>query len=77
MNINNRRSETLLIRDLPLSVLSGSPRPLRRCDSLGCEDHATHHCSGHGVHFCRRHFDSHRSDWHVVTWEAPLQVGNA
>ncbi len=73
MEIVGRRTRRFVpAGELPTSSLSGGPFALKRCDSLGCEALASEHCSAHGVHFCRRHFEHHRTEWHVSSWELPL-----
>jgi hypothetical protein len=75
MEIVGRRALRLIaVRDLPVSSLSGGPVLTKRCDALCCESAATEHCSAHGVHFCRRHFEAHRADWHENVWETPLRL---
>ncbi len=71
-----RPRKTLASFKIPTSALFGVPYPRARCDHLGCEEVATEHCSGHGVRFCRRHFQEHRDEWHCgSSWELPLRVG--
>jgi hypothetical protein len=72
MEIVDRRAR---LTRIPISVLSGRPFPLKKCDHLGCEAIATEHCSGHGVHFCKRHFEQHKEEWHCGCWEEPMAVG--
>jgi hypothetical protein len=75
MEIVVRRTRTLTaLREIPMSALFGGPFPLRRCDALGCDSVATNHCSSHGVHFCRKHFEEHRDEWHVTSWERTTAV---
>ena len=67
------RARRWTLREVPTSSLTGRPYLQKRCDALGCESTATEHCSGHGVHFCHRHFEQHREEWHCGTlWSSPI-----
>jgi hypothetical protein len=74
MEIGRRIRRLVTLRDVPVAALGGGPHVLKRCDALGCESSATEHCSAHGVHFCQRHFEHHRTEWHLSSWEAPLRL---
>lgn len=70
MGIVSRRAlSSSALREVKISALGGGPFLLKKCDALGCEASATEHCSSHGVHFCRRHYEAHREEWHVCSWE--------
>jgi hypothetical protein len=72
MEIVERRTRRFVpAREILTSSLSGGPFALKRCDALGCESLASEHCSAHGVHLCRRHFEHHRAEWHPSLWDAP------
>ena len=73
-NVDRRARKWTSLKKVPRSALTGWPYPVKRCDAEGCEALATEHCSGHGVHFCRRHFEHHRADWHVSSWESPMAI---
>jgi hypothetical protein len=75
MEIVGRRARRFVpAKEVPVASLSGGPYVLKRCDALGCEALATEHCSSHGVHFCRCHFEEHRAEWHLSSWEVPQRV---
>lgn len=77
-NFNRRVRRLVTLRSASASALRGLPYPLKRCDCLGCEEIATRHCSAHGVHFCRRHFEEHQEDWHCgSSWVTASFVARA
>ncbi|MBI5542536.1 MAG: hypothetical protein HY901_01505 [Deltaproteobacteria bacterium] len=73
-NVERRSRKWTSLKQVPRSTLSGLPYLLKRCDAEDCEALATEHCSHHGVHFCRRHFEDHREDWHTRAWETPMAI---